>query len=176
MKNWKLIKTKRVFDGWIKLREDTFLLNDKKESYIFIESKDSAAVLAIKNKKVLLLKQFRVPLKKTIYNLPGGFLNLKEKPGEGARREFLEETGYRAKKMKKICEFYVDPGTNQRNVHLFFTKNIEKVREKIDEREEVKLIFMSANELFKKIIKNEIKDNEIIISFLIALQKNLISL
>jgi ADP-ribose pyrophosphatase len=60
----------------------------------------------IEKDKVILIRQFRSPIKKEIWEIPAGKLDKGEKPEVGAKRELKEETGYEAKELKKIGEFF----------------------------------------------------------------------
>src|SRR5205814_7594440 len=59
----------------------------------------SAVMLVVDDRKrVLLVKQFRLPAEKDLWEIPAGMLDAGEKPLDTAKRELLEETGYSAKK------------------------------------------------------------------------------
>jgi ADP-ribose pyrophosphatase len=60
--------------------------------------------------KLFSLGNLRFPINKEIWEIPAGKLHRGEKPELGARRELKEETGYEAKELKKIGEFYLSPG------------------------------------------------------------------
>jgi ADP-ribose pyrophosphatase len=68
---------------------------------------------------VILLRQFRAPLGRFIYELPAGTIDVPEKPLVCAKRELLEETGYSAKKFKKLGEIYPVPGYSTEVIHIF---------------------------------------------------------
>ncbi len=59
---------------------------------------------------VLLVRQFRLPVRRRLWELPAGKLNPGEKPRGAARRELAEETGFRARSWRKLMEFYPSPG------------------------------------------------------------------
>jgi ADP-ribose pyrophosphatase len=59
----------------------------------------SAVMMAVDEKKrILLVRQFRLPAMKKMWELPAGKVDDGEKPLQAARRELIEETGYRARK------------------------------------------------------------------------------
>ncbi|MBF0491085.1 MAG: NUDIX hydrolase [Candidatus Omnitrophica bacterium] len=68
---------------------------------------------------VVMLRQFRPALGRYIYELPAGTIDLPEKPLTCAKRELLEETGFSAKKFKKLGEIYPVPGYSTEVIHIF---------------------------------------------------------
>ena len=78
------------------LDEVFFRLPDgRKEAYIVKKEKPTVAIFAIaKDRRVILIEQFRPGPKKIIQELPGGYLDKGERPITAAKRELYEETGY----------------------------------------------------------------------------------
>src|SRR5579885_3816446 len=71
----------------------------------------SAVMMAVdKKKRILLVRQYRLPADKRLWELPAGKIDPGEKPLPAAKRELAEETGYRAKKWSKLASFRVSPG------------------------------------------------------------------
>jgi len=73
----------------------------------------AAVILAVDDGHVLLVEQYRVPLKRNCLELPAGLVG-DETAGEGiaaaAKRELEEETGYTAAHIEIIGEFASSPG------------------------------------------------------------------
>src|SRR2546430_1212183 len=71
----------------------------------------SAVMMAVdKRNRVLLVKQYRLPAEKYLWELPAGKVDSGEKPLQAAKRELIEETGYRARKWTKLVSFWASPG------------------------------------------------------------------
>src|ERR1700730_3742048 len=71
----------------------------------------SAVMMPVdKKNRILLVKQYRLPAQQYLWELPAGRLDPGETPLKAAKRELVEETGYKAKKWKKLAEFYASPG------------------------------------------------------------------
>ena len=67
----------------------------------------SAVILAVDGRsRVLLVRQFRLPAEKELWELPAGRLDPGEKPLQAAKRELIEETGYRARCWKKLAAWW----------------------------------------------------------------------
>src|SRR5262245_29189080 len=60
--------------------------------------------------RVCLIRNWRVAVKQTLIELPAGTLEPPEPPAQTAKRELIEETGYRAKKIELLHAFYLSPG------------------------------------------------------------------
>ena len=83
------------------------------------------------DKRVILTKQFRPPIKKHCIEFPAGLVNdrglkSKESMSTAARREMLEETGYHAKKLTKIICGPVSPGSSSDLMTLFLAQGLTK--------------------------------------------------
>src|SRR5271154_4836495 len=65
----------------------------------------SAVIMPVDGRgRILLVKQYRLPARQYLWELPAGRVDEGETPLKAARRELIEETGFRAKTWKKIAE------------------------------------------------------------------------
>ncbi len=80
----------------------------------------SAVMMAVDEKKrILLVRQYRLPAAKYLWELPAGRLDPGENPLQAAKRELAEETGYKARKWKKLVSYYASPGFVAERMNLF---------------------------------------------------------
>lgn len=90
----------------------------------------AAVILAVEDGHVLLVEQYRVPLKTTCIELPAGLIG-DETDGESvdsaAARELEEETGYRAARIDEIGEFCSSPGMVSETFTLVRATGLEQV-------------------------------------------------
>ena len=105
---------------------------------------ESVAIIPIKNNKILLVKQFRYPFG-YIWEIPAGKVEKNENPLKTAKRELLEETGYKGK-FKKIGKFIISPGYSNEVMHFYLAYDIEKVKE-FDKKEIKEIRFFDINEV-----------------------------
>ncbi len=73
---------------------------------------------------VILLRQFRPVINAYIFELPAGTLEKGEQPLACARREIIEETGYRAKKLTRLGSIYPVPGYSTEKITLYKAENL----------------------------------------------------
>jgi len=93
-----------------------------------ITSRKIVAIFALtENMEVLLVKQFRFPHEKFVVELPAGLADRKgEAFSQTARRELLEETGYRARKIVKILDGPYNAGLSDDELLVFFAPGARK--------------------------------------------------
>ena len=69
--------------------------------------------------KLIILRQYRSTLNKYLYEFPAGTIDPGEKPAACARREIMEEAGYRAGQLTKLGIIYPIPGYSNEIIHVF---------------------------------------------------------
>jgi ADP-ribose pyrophosphatase len=76
-----------------------------------VRHRGSAVMMPVdENNRILLVRQYRLPARRYLWELPAGTIDEGETALQTARRELAEETGYRAKKWQKLAEFFPSPG------------------------------------------------------------------
>ena len=81
---------------------------------------------------ILLVEQYRVPLKARCLELPAGLIgddHEDEAPADAAARELEEETGYHAAQMEDLGRFYSSPGMVSESFTLFKATGLTKAGE-----------------------------------------------
>ncbi|MDH4069357.1 MAG: NUDIX hydrolase [Ignavibacteria bacterium] len=84
---------------------------------------------------VLLVEQYRYPLKTEILELPAGKLSPGEDPLQCARRELEEETGWSAATWESLGSIYTTPGFSDEVLHLFLATDLTKLERGPDRSE-----------------------------------------
>lgn len=114
--------------------------------------------------KIILVKQFRYPLQKTLIELPAGKLDKNEDPLVCAKRELEEETGYKAKEFKKLGEIYTSPGYSTEKLYIFSAKGLTPGNHNREEGEKgMEILELSLNEIEKMIVRGDITDAKTIV-------------
>ena len=86
-----------------------------------VHHRGSAVMMPVDDRKrVLFVRQYRLPAQRFLWELPAGSVDPGEKPLQTAKRELKEETGYHAKSWKKLITFFPSPGflTEQMTIFL----------------------------------------------------------
>ena len=130
----------------------------------------SVVVLAVEESggepRVLLERQYRYAAKAYLWELPAGLIDAGEQPLAGAKRELLEETGYRAKRWKRALFFYPSPGFLDETMTLYLARGLTAgaARPEADESIECELVPLSR--AVDMVLAGEIHDGKTIAGLL----------
>ena len=159
----KLTETKisgqTVYKGKVvTLNVDEVILPDGKiAKREIVRHTGGAAVLAVKDNSVLLVRQFRYAYGREIYEIPAGKIDVGEDPENAARRELEEETGYTAKLIHAL-NIYPTPGYTDEIIHIFFAENLKFLGQRLDEGEFLNCEFVPLEKVVSAIEYGEITD------------------
>ncbi len=156
----KTINSQLIFDGRVvKLYKDKIELPTGQESYReVVKHSGGVVIFAKKEDKVLLVKQFRYPMKEVLYELPAGKLEIGEDPFEAAKRELEEEAGYCANKWTDLGYVYTSPGYSDEKLYLYMAEDLEFTHCHPDEGEILQALEYSYDDILKMIANGEIND------------------
>jgi ADP-ribose pyrophosphatase len=95
--------------------------------------------------RVLLERQYRYAARAYLWELPAGRIDPGEKPLAGAKRELIEETGYRAREWKRALSFYASPGFLDETMTIYLARKLTsgEAQPEADESIECELIPLS---------------------------------
>jgi ADP-ribose pyrophosphatase len=166
----KITSSKQVYDcGLFRVTEDEAV--DKKSGFRIKRSVvrhiGSAVMMAVDDKKrVLLVRQYRLPAEKYLWELPAGRLDPGENPLQAARRELKEETGYKAKKWTKLASYFASPGFVQERMTIYLAEDLTAGEATPMDDERIEARWFKRRELAKLIESGEIEDGKTLIGFL----------
>lgn len=126
----------------------------KWESFERINCKGIVGIVPVTdNKEVLLIRQFRPPVKGYVVEFPAGLMSESEHTlDETARRELLEETGYSAEKMTYLTEGPLSSGVSGEVLTAFLATGLEfQGLGKKDETEEIEVFKIPLHEIYQKL-------------------------
>ena len=160
----KTLASNVIYDGKIiTVYNDKVEISNGKTSFReVVEHSGGVVILAFHKKdnteKILMVKQFRYPLKQPLLELPAGKLEKGEDPFEAAKRELTEETGYIAKNWEDLGHIFTSPGYSDEKLYLYKATDLEYVGDCPDEGEILIEYEFSINEIKKMIKDGEITD------------------
>ena len=96
----------------------------------------------------------------------GGTVDPGEKPLQTAKRELVEETGYRAKKWTKLAEFYPSPGFLTEKMTIYLATGLTAGEAKPMEDERIETRWFTAREIDEMMRTGKIIDAKTMIGFL----------
>ena len=146
----------------------------RKVSREVIEHPGAAAILAIDEGKILMVKQHRFP-HGFVLEIPAGTLNKGESPRKCAFRELREETGHGAGKMEPLVKYYPSIGYNTEVIHCFVATGIKKISGlELDDDEIISVKKMDFRKVLKMVLSRKITDSKTICAVLTyALKKKI---
>lgn len=111
----------------------------------------------IKEKKLVMIKQFRVPINNYVYELPAGLIDNNEDIENAVKMELKEETGLDVLEIIKSKEkLYLSPGMSDESVSLVYCLcqgNTSK--DYLEEEEDIETVLLDKEEA-KKILQSNV--------------------
>lgn len=166
--------TRRIYDGRIvSLREDTASLSDGRTVLReVVEHAEVAAIVPIDSDgNVILVRQYRLPAGEALLEIPAGGADKDESIGETAQRELREETGYRARRLERLCGFFVSPGYCTEFIHVFLATDLVEDPIDGDPDEVIVLERMPLAEAVRLTETGDIKDGKSMVGLLVAARR-----
>ena len=140
--------------------DDVLLPNGNVSKRIYVKHSSAAAVLPItKEGKIVLVKQYRYPIRSESIEIPAGKKDSLDELGlVCAKRELEEETGYASNDFEPIIDINSCVGYSNEVIELFIAKNCYKVENPLPADDDE---FLEILELTEKEVKTMIKNKEI---------------
>lgn len=116
--------------------------------------------------KFIMIREPRTTAGLTVLAFPAGMIEKGETEEEGAIRELEEETGYRAKSIKKLREVYPTIGYSDEKMIIFLAKELVKTHRHLDETEDIEVLELPKDEVKQLLDNGEIKTSGEVIGLL----------
>ena len=124
-----------------------------------VHHRGSAVMMPVDEKgRILLVRQYRLAARQSMWELPAGTVDPGEKPLQTARRELVEETGYRAKKFKVFLDVFPTPGFLEERMYLLLAEGLTAGEAQPEEDEKIEVRPFKLKELKQMIKSGRLRD------------------
>ncbi len=158
----QLSRSVKYEDAWLKLFQDEVEFpSGQKGTYAVLERKNGAGIiLYTPEHEIVLTRQYRYPIAKEEWNIPGGGIDHGEDAAIAATREVEEETGLVIKNPVKLGEFYPLSSCSTEKVTLFMAEVEKKILTTSTQSDEeiVQVQFFPMSEALAMIDRGDITD------------------
>lgn len=135
----EVLLSERAFEGKVwDIRRETFAYGDGEVVREFVDHTGAVAVLALDaEERVLLIQQYRHPIRERDWELPAGLLDIAgEDPAVAAGRELEEEADLVAGSLQLLTEFYTTPGGSNESIRIYLARDLTATTEAFARTEE----------------------------------------
>ncbi len=126
----EVVASELVYEGAVwDVRSDTVRYGDGEIVRQYVDHPGAAAIVAVDQQdRVLLIQQYRHPIRHRDWEIPAGLLDIAgESPLETAKRELVEEADLTAADWEPLVSIFTTPGGNDEVVHLFLARSLSAV-------------------------------------------------
>jgi ADP-ribose pyrophosphatase len=165
----RLLKSREVYKGrLIQLKVDSIIepggVRVERE---VVHHPGSVVILAHSGDgRIVMVRQYRYPARESLWELIAGGLEPGERPLAAARRELLEETGYRAGKFRLLFDFFPSPGILTEKMFLLEATELTHSRAKPDPDERIEVGHFTPAQVMKMLESRRIRDAKTLVGLL----------
>jgi ADP-ribose pyrophosphatase len=165
-----VLSTRTVYSGGlISVREEEVRQDDgrttKRE---IVEHKPAAVIIPYfeGSDEILFIEQYRDSVTESLLELPAGMVGDDSSLDDTARRELLEETGYEAKQVRRLCTYFTSPGFTNEQHHLYLATQLIEVSGIQDINEVSNTLRLHRSEAMRFVREGRILDGKTILGLL----------
>ncbi|MCF3184110.1 NUDIX hydrolase [Streptomyces polychromogenes] len=123
----------------------------------------SVCVLALDGEgRVLVINQYRHPVRRRLWELPAGLLDVPgENPLHAAQRELYEEAHVKAGDWRVLADFYASPGGSDEAVRIFLARDVsdadgERYEDASSEEADMRVEWVDRSALVRGVLAGEL--------------------
>jgi ADP-ribose pyrophosphatase len=131
-----------------------------------VRHRGSAVMMAVDaRRRVLLVRQYRLPARAYLWELPAGRIDEGETALQAARRELREETGCTARRWTRLAGFYPSPGYVEELMTIYLAEDLRLGEAQPMEDERIETGWFTLKQMGEMIARGEIRDAKTIIGW-----------
>ena len=171
----RLISSKIAYKGKVftvvtdKVEEPGGLVNTRD----VIRHNGSVVILAVDESKnpndpdIVFERQYRHAAGRMLIELPAGRLEPYETSLAAAKRELIEETGYRAKRWTLLSKYFASPGFLGEWMQIYLAREIREGKAEPEPDEQIEVFRMTLSEALALVSANKIHDGKTLIGLML---------
>src|SRR3984957_1393422 len=172
--NVEVLSSKLSYDGPLfRVYTDEIVENGRKVSRDVVRHNGSVVILAIDDTKskrdpmVVMERQYRHAAKEYLLEVPAGKMEEGENPLAGAKRELLEETGFRAARWRKLVRYFASPGFLGEWMQVFIAEGLTVGEAQPEYDEQLEVSLMPLSRVIAMIDEGKVHDGKTLISVML---------
>ncbi len=165
----RILRSKTIYNGPVfGIRRDELIEpGGVRTTREVITHSGSVVVLPVlEDGRVLLIRQYRHAARTFLWELVAGRIDEGESPRKAAARELIEETGYRAKRIRIFLDFYPSPGFLEEKMFILLAEGLSEGMAQPEKDERIESRAYDRRELEQMIQKRIIHDGKTIAGLL----------
>jgi ADP-ribose pyrophosphatase len=170
----EVISSKLSYEGPLfRVYTDEILENGRKVSRDVVRHNGSVVILAIddtqskRDPMIVMERQYRHAAKEYLLEVPAGKMEAGEDALAGAKRELLEETGFKAKRWRKMVRYFASPGFLGEFMQVFIAEGLTLGEAQPEYDEQLEIEMMPLSKLLSMIEEGKIHDGKTLISVML---------
>jgi ADP-ribose pyrophosphatase len=155
---------------WIRVREDIAEMPDGRTTlYGVVECHPCIGVVPMLDPEtVVLVGQYRYVAREFYWEIPTGSVHPGETDEAAVQRELAEEAGYRAERLRKLCEFHTSKSILREVASIYVAEGLQAAPRVPDETEFIEIRAFPFVEALAMVERSDIKDSLSVIGILHA--------
>lgn len=173
----EVLQSDLVYKGWVwDVRSDRVSYGEGEIVREYVAHTGAVAILALDDDgRVLLIQQYRHPIRHRDWELPAGLLDVEgEEPLEAARRELAEEADLVAAHWEPLVSSWTTPGGNDEIIHIFLATGISpapSAHDREDEEADIRVEWVPLADAVEAVFDGRMRNGILTIGVLAASQR-----
>ncbi|MFK3671507.1 NUDIX domain-containing protein [Leifsonia aquatica] len=170
----EIVTSETVFHGRVwDVRRDTFRYNDAEIARDYVDHTGAVAVLAMDDEgRVLLIKQYRHPVRHRDWEIPAGLLDIRgEDPLTAVKRELAEEADLVADEWNVLTDIFTSPGGSDEAIRIYLARGVRPAAEAFAREEEeadIETAWLPLDDAVDAVLARTVHNAPLIIAVLAA--------